>query len=73
MPAAYILIAEYDSLAKEAEEYVKKATNAGCEVESTVYAGCCHGFTHQSFSEYNSVQSEKAWKCIVDFFKQKLK
>lgn len=73
MPPTFILIAEYDSLAKEAEEYAKKATDAGCQVESTVYAGCSHGFTHRSFSEYNRMQSEKAWDDIVYFLKEKLR
>lgn len=70
-PAALINVAEYDSLAPEAEEFARHLRSQGVAVDLKRYAGCMHGFTHSCFNrEYDRAASEDAWARIAEFVRR---
>lgn len=67
-PSALINVAEYDSLAAEAEEFAQRLQSQGVAVDLKRYVGCMHGFTHSCFArEYDEAASEDAWSRIAAF------
>ncbi|MGT2715401.1 alpha/beta hydrolase fold domain-containing protein [Streptococcus respiraculi] len=72
-PSTFVIIAEYDALAEEEEEFYNNLLNAGIKVKKKVYLDCMHGFTHDCFNEFNQKQSRIAWKDMVEFLKSSIK
>ena len=69
-PPTFVLIAEYDALAEEEEEFYNNLQKAGVQVQKKVYTDCRHGFTHDCFNEFNQQQSEAAWRDMARFLKR---
>lgn len=72
-PPTFVIIAEYDSLAEEEDEFYHNLLRAGVEVKKKVYLDTMHGFTHDCFNEFNPKQSKIAWKDMADFLRTSIK
>ncbi|HFU4387912.1 TPA: alpha/beta hydrolase [Streptococcus suis] len=69
-PPSFILIAEYDALAEEEEEFYNNLVEHNILAKIKVYPNCQHGFTHDCFEEYDEVQSKIAWNDMSLFLKE---
>ncbi len=67
LPDMLVISAQYDSLAGKEKEFAEKAKKSGVQVQYEMFENCCHGFTHEAFSEFNPAQSERAWNMMAAF------
>ncbi|WP_145407832.1 alpha/beta hydrolase [Paenibacillus xylanexedens] len=70
-PPTLVISAYYDSFREEEEEFAEKLKNFNVPVEYYCFDGCSHGFTHDIFSEYNAVMSQRAWDAMGMFLSKR--
>jgi acetyl esterase len=66
LPPALIIAAEYDVLFADDEQYAKRLSAAGVEVQYRLFTGCNHGFTHRGPRE----AAMDAWMLMAAFLRK---
>lgn len=69
LPPALVITAEYDSLAREAAQYVSRLEKAGVAVQHYPFSATSHGFTHMG----NEETALEAWATIIHALKRAFK
>ncbi|WP_079474853.1 alpha/beta hydrolase [Marinococcus halophilus] len=69
LPPALVITAEYDSLAREATQYVSRLEKAGVAVQHYPFSATSHGFTHMG----NEETALEAWTTIIHALKRAFK
>jgi acetyl esterase len=66
-PRLLVVGAEFDALSTDEELLVRKVADAGGDATFHLFDGCCHGFTHPCFDEYDEKAADEAWELMGSF------